>query len=178
MLTILDPTAEPGVPIDAYTLAADIGGASIRIGLLSNGFPDATRLLTSLGEVLQGKLAAPRIMLFERKNASLLASQEVLEQIASSCDVVVTAMGHCGSCTSSAVRDAVNIARRGVPVVALVTEKYWSVGEFVARSVGMPSVPRVRMPHPVSGTGIANINQIAEKIHSDVLSNWRGVRHD
>ncbi|WP_202456132.1 hypothetical protein [Frigidibacter albus] len=47
-----------------------------------------------------------------------------MRQIVDSCDVVVTAMVHCGSCTSSAVRDAVSLARAGLPSAALVSEKF------------------------------------------------------
>ena len=48
--------------------------------------------------------------------------------------------------------------------MALVTEDFWPQGDFVAASLGMPDVPRVRLPHPVAGTGEANMRTIAEQI--------------
>jgi len=67
------------------------------------------------------------------------------------------------------VRDGINLARRGVPAVALVTEEFWPQGEFIARSLGMEDVPRVRLPHPVAGTGSANLRRVAEQIVPAIL---------
>ena len=68
------------------------------------------------------------------------------------------------------MRDGINMARRGVPAVALVTEEFWSQGDFVARSLGMPDLPRIRLPHPVAGTGKANMRKVAEAIAPRVLA--------
>jgi hypothetical protein len=62
------------------------------------------------------------------------------------------------------VRDGVNLAKLGLPAVALVTEEFWPQGDFVAQSLGMPDVPRVKLPHPVAGTGSANIQQVARDV--------------
>lgn len=67
------------------------------------------------------------------------------------------------------MRDGINIARRGVPVVALVTEDFWAQGDFVARSLGMPDVPRVRLPHPIAGTGEANMEEVAERFVHEIV---------
>lgn len=60
------------------------------------------------------------------------------------------------------MRDGIAIARLGIPSVALVTEKFWPQGDFVAQSLGMPDAPRLRLPHPVAGTGEANLAQVAD----------------
>ncbi len=65
------------------------------------------------------------------------------------------------------------LARRGVPAIALVTEKFWSQGDFVARSVGLPDVPRVRLPHPVAGSGDDNMTRVATGIVVDLLAAWQ-----
>jgi hypothetical protein len=62
------------------------------------------------------------------------------------------------------VRDGVSIAKLGIPAVALVTEDFWPQGDFVAASLGMPDVPRVKLPHPVAGTGKANMRKVAEEV--------------
>ena len=67
------------------------------------------------------------------------------------------------------MRDGVKRARRGVPVVSLVTEEFWEQGNFVARSLGMPDVPRVQLPHPIAGTGEENIRQVAEDVVDQIL---------
>ena len=67
------------------------------------------------------------------------------------------------------MRDGINLAKIGIPAVALVTEEFWPQGDFVARSLGMPGVPRVKLPHPVAGTGIANMREVAEAIAPQVI---------
>ncbi len=74
------------------------------------------------------------------------------------------------------MRDGVTIARRGVPSIALVTDDFWPQGDFVARSVGMPDVPRVRLPHPVAGTGAEAMAQVASSIAATLVATWRDGR--
>ena len=68
------------------------------------------------------------------------------------------------------MRDGINIARLGIPSVALVTEDFWPQGDFVAQSLGMPTAPRVRLPHPVAGTGTANLRRVAEQVVDEIVS--------
>ncbi len=67
------------------------------------------------------------------------------------------------------MRDGVNLAKLGVPAVALVTEEFWPQGNFVAQSLGMPDVPRVQLPHPVAGTGVSNMRAVAEQVAPLIL---------
>ncbi len=68
------------------------------------------------------------------------------------------------------MRDGVNVATRGIPAVALVTEDFWPQGDFVAHSFGMPDVPRVQLPHPVAGTGVETMRLIADKVVAEVIA--------
>ena len=43
--------------------------------------------------------------------------------------------------------DAVNLERLGIPTVTVVTEPFTVAADTVARSLGMPDVPRVVIPH-------------------------------
>lgn len=67
------------------------------------------------------------------------------------------------------------VANLGIPAVALVTEKFWPQGDFVASSLGMPDIPRVQLPHPVAGTGAANLQRIADAIAPAILNALRGT---
>jgi hypothetical protein len=174
-IAILDPRAEAGVPITPYALSADVARPGLRVALVSNMFFDATHLLNAVGAALAARLPGVRVALHEFPNASLTAPLDAIERIARDHDVAVTALGHCGSCTSSATRDAVNLARAGLPACALISEKFWESAAFVARSVGMPEVPRVRLPHPVAGTGAARIAAIAEAAAPGLIEAWRGA---
>ncbi len=70
------------------------------------------------------------------------------------------------------MRDGAKLARQGIPAIALVTEKFVDQGDFVARSVGLPDLPRVRLPHPVAGTGKESLRAIARSIVPQILRAW------
>ena len=72
------------------------------------------------------------------------------------------------------MRDGIELARRGIPAVALVTEAFWPQAEFVARAAGMPGAPRVRLPHPVAGTGRDNMAEVAGKFRAQILAELSG----
>lgn len=176
MITILDPRAEAGVPITPYHASIEPMRPGLRVGLLSNTFFDATRLLEAVGRSLEALHPGLRITIYESPNSTLVSTPELIAEVARNNHMAVTALGHCGSCTSSATRDAVSLARAGTPVCALISEKFWPASAFVARSAGMPDVPRVRLPHPVAGTGPSRIGEIAAGAAPDILAAWSG-RH-
>ncbi len=54
--------------------------------------------------------------------------------------------------------------------MALVTDKFWAQGDFVARSVGMPDIPRTKLPHPVAGSGHARMAEVAAGIAPEIVA--------
>ena len=70
------------------------------------------------------------------------------------------------------MRDGINLARLGIPAVTLVTEDFWPQGDFVAKSLGMPDIPRVQLPHPLAGTGAENLRVVAEQIVPTLIRSW------
>jgi len=117
---ILDPRAAPPVAISPYRLKADVSRRGLRVALFSNGFYDATNLMKAVEAALRPALNEPVFSLYARLNASVTAPPEVIAEAVRSNDVAVTALGHCGSCTSSATRDAVALAGAGIPAAAMV----------------------------------------------------------
>ncbi len=72
------------------------------------------------------------------------------------------------------MRDGIEVARRGRAAVALVTEQFWPQGHAVASSAGMPDIPRLRLPHPVAGTGHDAMGAVAEQIAARIVGVLRG----
>lgn len=72
------------------------------------------------------------------------------------------------------MRDGIELAHRGLAVVALVTEPFWPQGDLIALSNGMPDVPRVRLPHPVAGTSAASMAALADEIAPRLVAVLRG----
>ena len=60
-------------------------------------------------------------------------------------------------------------------MVTLITEDFWAQGSFVATSLGMPDIPRVRLPHPIAGLGEEKIGLIAEEVIEDILDSFENV---
>ena len=73
------------------------------------------------------------------------------------------------------MRDAVNLARRNIPAIALVTTEFWAQGDFIARAAGMPDVPRVELPHPVASTGRENMRRVALQIRDALVTAFAGA---
>lgn len=73
------------------------------------------------------------------------------------------------------MRDGIKLARAGVPTVALVTTDFVAQADFVARSAGMPAIPRVVLPHPVAGTGAANLQRVADDAAAAVVEALGGT---
>ena len=59
--------------------------------------------------------------------------------------------------------------------MALVTEQFWPQGDSVAMSAGMPDIPRLRLPHPVAGTGHDAMDRVAEQYASRIIGVLRGT---
>jgi hypothetical protein len=68
------------------------------------------------------------------------------------------------------VRDGIEVARRGIAAVALVTEQFWLQGDLVATSAGMPDIPRLRLPHPVAGSGHDAMERVAQGIAARIVA--------
>jgi len=73
------------------------------------------------------------------------------------------------------VRDGIEVARRGRAAVALVTETFWPQGDSVAASAGMPDIPRVKLPHPVAGSGHEAMARVAAELAAHVVAVLRGT---
>jgi hypothetical protein len=62
------------------------------------------------------------------------------------------------------LHDAVTAERLGVPAIAVMTERFVSAAELMARVLGMPGYPFVIIPHPVSSAtddGLLDMAKIA-----------------
>ena len=62
-------------------------------------------------------------------------------------------------------------------MVALVSEPFWQQGDGMALSNGMPDVPRLRLPHPVAGSGNEAMARLAEALAPRIVAVLRGDAH-
>ena len=97
MIRFHNPTARTAVASEPYELSCDIrpkDGADLTVGLLANGFPDSEVFIRKVGESIQKRLPNIKIKLWNKGNAGVPASEEMLKEIAESCQVAIAAYGH------------------------------------------------------------------------------------
>ena len=92
MIEILDPTSEPGTQAIAYApRPAALQGK--RVGLVENTKFNSERLLLKVGEILKAEYGAAETRLWHKRNASVPAHDEIVEELRRSCDVMVAGIG-------------------------------------------------------------------------------------
>ena len=97
MVRFHNPTARTAVAPEPYELSCDIrskDGADLTVGLLANGFPDSEVFIRKVGESIQKRLPNINTKLWNKGNAGVPASEEMLKEIAESCQVAIAAYGH------------------------------------------------------------------------------------
>ena len=91
-LEVLDPTVEP-IPVHAVLAPRPETLDGKTIGLLANGKPNADELLASVYEVLADRYEFGSVVAKNKGNASRPCDGDLMEELASECDVVITASG-------------------------------------------------------------------------------------
>lgn len=90
----LDPSAEPGVPVEPYLcrLAADDTAPSI--GLLANGYPDSVPFLGHLETALKALLPGATFHHYNKRNPGIVCPPDLLAKIKAENAALVAAWGH------------------------------------------------------------------------------------
>jgi len=92
MIEILDPTSEPGPQAIAYApRPATLQGK--RIGLVENTKFNSDRLLLKIGDLLKAEYGAAETRMWRKRNASVPAHEEIIEELRQTCDVIVAGIG-------------------------------------------------------------------------------------
>ena len=95
MIEYVDPEGRPSIKNTPYQLSASIKGANaIKIGFLANGFPDSENFLALLADELSELEPGIEKEFYNKGNASIASSPELLSSITSDCQAVVAAYGH------------------------------------------------------------------------------------
>ncbi|HTW03885.1 MAG TPA: UGSC family (seleno)protein [Streptosporangiaceae bacterium] len=150
--SIIDPTVGPANGTSgAFTLAARPDSLSgLRLGLLANTKRNAEQFLEQVGRVLGERYGMTTVLATKKPNIVDTAPEATLEQLRASCDVVVTGVGDCGSCSASAVADGLLLERSGVPAVVICSDAFTVSADAMADLRGAPGYRYVTTPHPVA----------------------------
>ena len=91
-LEILDPTVEARKQPLTYVARPDSLQGK-RVGLVENTKFNSERLLVKVGEILKAEYGAAETRLWHKRNASVPAHDEIVEELRRSCDVMVAGIG-------------------------------------------------------------------------------------
>ena len=143
----------------------------LRLGVLDNSKWNANKLLRGASAALGEGIRFATVNYYVKQSFSKDATPELIAQIARDNDIVLTAIGDCGSCCSCCIRDAVALEKLGVPSAAVITTEFVRETQLTRQALGMPDFEPVVIDHPVSsitqeeiGTRILQIREKAERI--------------
>jgi hypothetical protein len=122
----------------------------LRLGLLDNSKWNANKLLRGASAALSANIKFAAVNYYVKQSFSKDAAPELIEQIARENDIVLTAIGDCGSCCSCCIRDSVALEKLGIPTAAIITTEFVKETELTLQALGMPNFAPVVIDHPVS----------------------------
>jgi hypothetical protein len=180
---ILDPTGRATRPQAAATgleLAhrrADLAGA--RVGLMDNTKHNAALLLAEIGKLLASDHGATVTVEATKANFAAPAPEDLVERYRASCDVVLTGVGDCGSCSASAVADGIVFEQAGLPAAVICSDAFVVTADAMAELRGAPGYHYLCTPHPVAVLTADQVRQRAKQLLPGVVemltSAQRGV---
>jgi predicted GTPase len=92
MIELLDPTVEATTQSVAFVpRPASLEGK--RVALIENTKFNSDRLLQKIGEILKSEYGAAETRMWRKKNSSVPAHEEIIEEVCKTCDVVVAGVG-------------------------------------------------------------------------------------
>jgi hypothetical protein len=172
---ILDPTGRATAATPAAQGAPraprrpDLTGA--RVGLLENTKQNAALLLEELGKLLVAEHGAAAVTLMRTKQAfALPAPAELVAEYAQACDVVITGVGDCGSCSASAVADGVLFEAAGLPAAVICSDAFVTTADAMAELRGAPGYEYVTTEHPVAVLTPQQVQERAKHVLPGVVA--------
>ena len=158
---VLDPTGQTTTRIEASARAprrADLTG--VRLGLLENTKHNAALLLDDLAEHLQRDHGVASVLRRTKTAFALPLPGDQLAEFVRECDVVLTGVGDCGSCSASAVADGIALERAGVPAAVICSDAFTATASGMAEVQGAPGYAYLTTAHPVA---VLTADQVAER---------------
>ncbi len=89
----VDPRGVPAKPADPYELGVSLGPDTV-VGLLANNFHDSIAFLDEVEAALHAQYPSIATKRYKKRNASDIASDDLLAKIRSECHGLITAYGH------------------------------------------------------------------------------------
>lgn len=166
---LLDPTGMEEGSAEGTLSPRPVSLRGLKVGLLDNTKPNATLLLEEIARALQDQHGSDRAQLYTKDYFGTPVKQELAEQIAQECDVVVTAVGDCGSCSAATVADGILLERLGVPTVSITSDSFYMSGQAMAMVQGFPGFDFCAVEHPMASLTAEEVRERALTVLPEVL---------
>jgi hypothetical protein len=156
-------------------IAARVPGLEgLRLGILDNSKWNANKILRGSAAALGAQIRFAQVNYYVKHSFSKDAAPELIERIAAENDIVLTAIGDCGSCCSCCIRDSIALEHLGVPSAAIITTEFVRETELTRVAVGMQGLIPVVIDHPVSSITQAEIAARVAQITVQAQAVWLG----
>jgi hypothetical protein len=164
-LTVLrDPTAEAASTLRPRRPALDtLDGKTI--ALMDIGKMRGDEFIDRLEELFRERGIATRR--YKKPTNTRTAPLELLQGMAEECHAVVIALSDCGSCTSCSTHDLVDLDRRGLPGVSVLTEEFREAFAVQCGAIGFEGAS-LYVPHPMQNRTTEELHRFAEKVFGAV----------
>jgi hypothetical protein len=111
---------------------------------------------------------------YKKPTNTRTAPLELLQRIAAECQVVVIALSDCGSCTSCSTHDLVDLDRRGLAGVSVLTEEFRPAFAQQCSAIGFDGAS-LYVPHPMQNRTTEELHRFAEEVFEKVLGTLRSA---
>lgn len=149
---------------------------TLRLGILDNSKWNANKLLRGAAAALADDIEFAAVNYYVKHSFSKDATPELIARIAAENDIVLTAIGDCGSCCSACIRDSIALEKLGVPSAAIITTEFVRETELTRQAVGMKALEPVVISHPVSSITQEEVAQRVAQIKEQAQQVWLGTK--
>ena len=147
----------------------------LRLAVLDNSKWNANKILRGSAAALQKAITFSAVNYYVKESFSKDAAPELIEEIAANNDIVLTAIGDCGSCCSCCIRDAIALEKKGIPSVAIITTEFVRETDLTRRAIGMQGLRPVVIDHPVSSITQSEVESRTAQVGLQAPKIWLGV---
>ena len=161
-----DPTAETASTMRERRAPLDtLGGKTI--ALMDIGKMRGDEFIDRLEALCRARGIATRR--YRKPTNTRTAPLELLQRMAVECHAVVIALSDCGSCTSCSTHDLVDLDRRGLPGVSVLTEEFRGAFAAQCAAIGFDGAS-LYVPHPMQNRTTAELHRFADDAFDAVVT--------
>ena len=158
------------VPISARPKKLD----GLRLAILDNSKWNANKVLRASTAALEKTVKFGHVNYYVKQSFSKDAVPELIAEIATNNDLVLTAIGDCGSCCSCCIRDSVALEKLGIPSAAIITTEFERETELTRTAIGMQGLIPIVIDHPVSSITQMEVEARAAQVALQAPKVWLG----